>query len=261
MGLAQRLVVVTITVEAAFEQELEIFRKEEETAQQHFFAYLSVRELAASDVDVLKAMNTTPLFWLTTHHAMLVSAFIALGRIFDQNSAHNIDSLMALASKDLSVFSKPALAKRKEKAGLTTDEAAAYVRDAFEPTASDFRALRREIKAQRVIYEARYRDIRDKVFAHNEIFDLAMANQLLANTRVDEMKALFGFLHALHEALWQLFQNGRKLGLNARAFVLPPTSMAGAQMLPGEKVFREGQRVLAHVVQGLEAETKSGRSM
>jgi hypothetical protein len=97
LGLAQRLVVVTITVEAAFEQELEIFRKEEETAQQHFFAYLSVRELAASDVEVLRAMNTTPLFWLTTHHAMLVSAFIALGRIFDQNSAHNIDSLMALA--------------------------------------------------------------------------------------------------------------------------------------------------------------------
>ena len=44
MGLAQRLVVVTITAEAAFEQELEIFRKEEETAQQHFFAYLSVRD-------------------------------------------------------------------------------------------------------------------------------------------------------------------------------------------------------------------------
>lgn len=251
---------VTIIAEAAFEQELEIFRKEEETAQQHFFAYLSVREHAASNIEVLRAMNTTPLFWLTTHHALLVSAFIALGRIFDQNSAHNIDSLMALASKDLSAFSKPALAKRKEKAGLTKVEAAAYVSDAFEPTTGDFRALRKEIRAQRVIYEARYRDIRDKVFAHNEIFDLDVANQLLANTRVEEMKALFGFLHALHEALWQLIQNGRKLGLNARAFVLPPTSMAGAQMLPGEKVFREGQRVLAHVVQGLKAETKNGQS-
>lgn len=247
--------------EAAFEQELEIFRKEEETAQQHFFAYLSVREHAASDIEVLRAMNTAALFWLTTHHALLVSTFIALGRIFDQNSAHNIDSLMALASKNLSAFSKPALAKRKEKAGLTKGEVAAYVSDAFEPTTGDFRALRKEIKAQRVIYEARYRDIRDKVFAHNEIFDLDVANQLLANTRVDEMKALFGFLHALYEALWQLFQNGRKLGLNARAFVLPPSSMAGAQMLPGEKVFREGQRVLAHVMQGLKAETKNGLSM
>ena len=247
---------MTITAEAAFEQELEVFRKEEEISQQQFFAYLSVRELAASDTEVLRAMNTTPLFWLTTHHAMLVSAFIALGRIFDQNSAHNIDSLMALASKDLSVFSRPALAKRKEKAGLKTDEAAAYVSDAFEPTASDLRAFRKKIKAQRVIYEARYRDIRDKVFAHNEIFDLDLANQLLANTSVAEMKAAFGFLHALYETLWQLFHNGRKLGLNARAFVLPPGSMAGAQMLPGEKVFREGQRVLAHVVRGIEAEAK-----
>jgi hypothetical protein len=43
--------VVTIIAEAAFEQELEIFRKEEETAQQHFFAYLSVREHAASDIE------------------------------------------------------------------------------------------------------------------------------------------------------------------------------------------------------------------
>jgi hypothetical protein len=43
--------VVTIIAEAAFEQELEIFRKEEETAQQHFFAYLSVREHAATFPD------------------------------------------------------------------------------------------------------------------------------------------------------------------------------------------------------------------
>jgi hypothetical protein len=208
--------VVTIIAEAAFEQALEIFRKEEETAQQHFFAYLSVREHAASGIEVLRAMNTTPLFWLTTHHAMLVSAFIALGRIFDQNSAHNIDSLMALASKDLSSFSKPALAKRKEKAGLTKGEAAAYVSDAFEPTTGDFRTLRKEIKAQRVIYEARYRDIRDKVFVHNEIFDLDMANQLLANTRVDEMKALFGFPHALHVACDGLGAAGPAYAMSVR---------------------------------------------
>ena len=78
---------------------------------------LSLREFAASNSDVLKAMNTTPLFWLTTHHAMLLSAFIGLGRIFDPSSAHNIDTLRAIASKDLDVFSKAALAKRKMAAG------------------------------------------------------------------------------------------------------------------------------------------------
>jgi AbiU2 len=153
---------VTKTAEAAFEQELEIFRTEEETAQQHFFAYLSVREFAVSNHDVVKAMNTTPLFWLTTHHAMLLSAFIWLGRIFDQNSGHNIDRLMTAASKDLAVFTKSALAKRKQTAGLSINEAATFVSDAFEPMANDFRALRKEIKAQRTIYEARYQTFATK---------------------------------------------------------------------------------------------------
>jgi len=79
---------VTTTAEAAFGRELEIFRKEEETAQQHFFAYLSLREFAASNNDVLKAMNTTPLFSLTTHHAMLLSAFIGLRAVSDQSVSY-----------------------------------------------------------------------------------------------------------------------------------------------------------------------------
>jgi hypothetical protein len=32
-----------------FEEELEVFRTEEEAAQQYFFAYLSVRSLAAAE--------------------------------------------------------------------------------------------------------------------------------------------------------------------------------------------------------------------
>jgi AbiU2 len=68
-----------------FERELEIFRTEEETAQQYFFSYLSVRSLAAKNHAVLAQMNTAPLFWATIHHAMLLSAIVALGRIFDRN--------------------------------------------------------------------------------------------------------------------------------------------------------------------------------
>jgi hypothetical protein len=45
-----------------FEEELEVYRTEEEAAQQHFFAYLSVRTLASSDEGVLDNMNATPLF-------------------------------------------------------------------------------------------------------------------------------------------------------------------------------------------------------
>jgi hypothetical protein len=58
----------TTVAETEFERELEIFRTEEETAQQYFFSYLSVRSLAATNGDVLKMINTTP--WITAHHAM-----------------------------------------------------------------------------------------------------------------------------------------------------------------------------------------------
>jgi hypothetical protein len=45
-----------------FLRELEIFRTEEESAQQFFFAYLSVRALAAENPDV--ALDT-PFVWPT----------------------------------------------------------------------------------------------------------------------------------------------------------------------------------------------------
>jgi hypothetical protein len=161
-----------------FEKELEIFRTEEETAQQYFFSYLSVRSLAARNPDVLRVMNTAPLFWITTHHAMLLSAFVALGRIFDQDSKHNIDRLMVTASKELAAFSKANLAARKKSAGLTQKEAADYVSDKHELTPKDIRALRKEIAAWRRIYEGRYREVRHKVFAHKALSDLAEVNKL-----------------------------------------------------------------------------------
>jgi hypothetical protein len=235
--------------ETKFEEELEIFRTEEETAQQYFFSYLSVRSLAAENKAVLDVMNTAPLFWITTHHAMLLSAFVALGRIFDQQSKHNIDGLISTAWADLPAFSKAALEARKKSAGLTQAEVAAYVINAHELTAEDIRALRKEIAARRRIYEDRYRDIRHKVFAHTEVSGVDEINELLAKTSVEEMKALFAFLTALYSTLWGLFHNGHRPLLNIRDFVLPPDpAVAGGQMLPGEKVYREGHAVLQRLL-------------
>jgi hypothetical protein len=85
--------------ETIFGQELEVFRKEKETAQQYFFAYLAIRDLAAREEAILHFMNDTPLFWITAHHALLLGAFVALGRVFDQNSHHNVDRLLKVASE------------------------------------------------------------------------------------------------------------------------------------------------------------------
>lgn len=228
-----------------FEEELEVFRTEEEAAQQYFFAYLSVKNLAASDDDVLANINNTPLFWRTTHHAMVLAAFVALGRIFDQDkkSDHNIDKLMRVTGESLSLFTKPALAARKVEAGLTQQEAVGYVANAHELTTADVRGLKKQVAHWRRIYEDRYRDVRHEVFAHKR--NQRIVDKLLAKTNIDEIKEMFGFLAGLYQALDQLFLNGREPVVRIRKFILPPNGMAA--MSTGERVYAEGHEVLRMV--------------
>jgi hypothetical protein len=75
------------------DREIEIFRKEEEEAQQSLFAYLRVRTLLAERRDLHQMVNRNSMYWITSQHALLVNAFIALGRVFDQGSNHNLDLL------------------------------------------------------------------------------------------------------------------------------------------------------------------------
>jgi AbiU2 len=233
-----------------FEKELEVFRTEEETAQQYFFSYLSIRDLAAKNADILNVMNTTPLFWITTHHAMLLSTFVALGRIFDQNSKHNIDRLLKLAAKHRGLFARTALQARKQSNRLTQQQAAKYVADAHELSASDLKMLRRRVADWRRIYEQRYRDIRNKIFAHKALSNLTQVNELLAKTNIDEMKRLFAFMSGLYSDLWEQFHNGRRPQLQVIDFVLPPHPMPLRQGLPGETVYREGHLALTSMLPG-----------
>jgi AbiU2 len=179
-------------------------------------------------------MNNNPLFWITIHHAMLLSAFVVLGRIFDQQSKHNLDALMSAVSKDLQAFSIIALEARKRSCGLTPQQATGYVVDAHVLTAADVRSLRKQVDRWRRVYKQVYRDVRDKVFAHNELSELADKNAVLARVNVEEMKDLFKFLGALYSTLWNTFHNG----------IAPDLRTYDAQFAPGEKVYREGKMAL-----------------
>jgi hypothetical protein len=230
--------------ETEFACKLEIFRREEEEAQQHFFCWLAIRDLAARNANVLGVMNATPSFWLITERALLHAAFVSLGRVFDQKSEHNLDRLMNVAGGDLSIFSKAALLERKEAANISKQQAAAFVRNTHQLTRADIKILKGQIGAKRGIY-AGYREIRNRVFAHNGVADRAQVNKLFAKTNINEMKDIFGFLHALHVALDQLFLNGRKPDVRPYAFRLPPHQPRPGQMAPGERVYREAQTVLS----------------
>jgi hypothetical protein len=197
--------------EQQFENELEIFRKECEAGSQFFYTFRAVHELAKHRRHVFIFLNKHPLFWNTVAGALQTSALIALGRIFDQNSPHNVDKVLHMASDKPGIFSKEALLRRKQgNQREAPDRLDQHLRHAYVPTATDFRRLRGHIRKYRRIYESNYRSLRHKVYAHRVASDPSEIRILLAKTDIREMERLFVFLLKLEETLWQLFVNGRK---------------------------------------------------
>jgi hypothetical protein len=219
-----------------------MFRTEEESAQQYFFGFLSLQLVPFQNPDVLAKMNETSTFWITARYALLMSAFVVLGRIFDQDpkSLHNIDKLLGVVTRDIASLSAAGLEQRRIGQGMTPKDAAAYARGKYDLTMDDVRGMRKAVAQWRKVYEARYREIRHKIFAHKSI-DRATADALMAKTNVDEVKELLGFLHALYQSLSQLHMNGIAPDIAPVKFDVPPSPGGGK---PGERIFCESGNLL-----------------
>lgn len=226
-----------------FKDELEVFRTEEETAQQCFFAYLGIRNLAAESREVLRAMNENPMFWITSEYSLILSTFIILGRIFDTDSKHNVGKLMGVVESDRAILSRTGLKLRRE-AEMTASGAAEYVKSKHDLTVSEVRETRKLINTWRKVYEQRYKPIRN-LFAHKKLTSVQEVNQVMAKADIEEMKKMLGFLHSLHEALIELYLNGSApLPLREIKFVPLSEAKPARQYYPGEKAYREAQSSL-----------------
>src|SRR5439155_6344159 len=118
-------------------------RTEAESASQFLFGYFAVHAVAYDHRSVHRLLNMAPLFWNTALGALQTSAHIALGRIFDQNSEHNVDGVLHIAQRNPEIFSKQALAKRKQALSANAAEwIDDYLKTAYVPSPEDFRRLR-----------------------------------------------------------------------------------------------------------------------
>jgi hypothetical protein len=230
--------------EARFEYELEVFRRESDEAVQHLYTYLTMHGAAGDHKSVRALFNSTPLFWLTTLRALQTSVFIVLGRIFSQDSEHNLDALLRIAEEDQVIFSRESLARRKsEISGLDVNE---YVRDAFVPGSTDFRALRREARDWRRVYED-YRAVRNQIFAHAEVSQPDDVGALFAKTNIQELEVLVTDLVWLHSRLQDLLQNGiapsAKRGNSSVQDIRKMAPVAARQTLQG-RVTTDTERAL-----------------
>jgi hypothetical protein len=208
-----------VTAEEQFVAELEIFRTEVAGATQFLFAELAINELARRNDRVRRALNYEPLFWNTVTAGLQSAAFIAVGRIFDQGSPHNVDAVLRIAQQNRSIFSKDALAHRKRAASADADTwLPDYLKDVHVPTADDLRNLRTVVAKNRKLYEAQFRDMRHHFFAHKVAATPAEIAALSANAKVKDLQRLVVFLNQLQETLWQLLHNGRKPVLRPMPF-------------------------------------------
>lgn len=205
---------------ADFESQLELFRTEGQSAIQFFYTWDATHAVAARDKAVVRLLNEAPLFWNTVLGALQTSTFVALGRVFDSDTNnHSVTQLLTLAHGNLEIFSKKALAARKRKLSANADEwLHEYLKTAYVPTRDDFRKLKRQVALKRKIFEANYRPLRHKMFAHRGVTTPAQVTELFAKTNLRELRQLLVFLGRLYEALWQLYFNGYKPTLRPARF-------------------------------------------
>lgn len=198
-----------------FAAELELFRMEADSAIQFFYAWRAIHSVAATSTKVRQLLNEAPTFWNTSLGALQTSTLIALGRVFDPDSKnHSVTRLLGSAHANLSMFSKKALAERKRAASTNADEwLPEYLKTVYEPTTEDFRRLKKYLSVRRKIYEEKYRPLRHKVFAHRSVATQSEVAALFSNTNIREMEKMLIFLRRLHQALWELYFNGRKPAL------------------------------------------------
>ncbi len=196
---------------ADFEFELDLFRREVESGIQFLYSYLAIHGLAAKYKPVKHTLNEAPLFWNTILGALQTGMFIVPGRIFDQDSKHNVDRLLMLTRNNRQLFLRQSLRRRKAvDNNQEPDWLDKYVADAHEPTANDFRELRIHVKRWRQVYNDKYRDIRRKYYAHRELSQKEEIDALFSKTQIRELQTMFLMLHSIYEALWGLYHNGQK---------------------------------------------------
>jgi hypothetical protein len=233
-----------------FQDELEVFSSEVESAGQFLYTYLTIHAVLGENDAVYKTINSARLFWATNLSTLQTSAFVAIGRIFDQSSTHNVDRLLGIAQNNLGIFGKAELAKRKQGPSKTAPAwFAEYLHQAYVPTDADFKDLRSQVAALRKIYEASYRDLRHRIFAHKEVADPTHVSALFAKTNVQELERLIVSLQGVHDALWQLFHNGRKpdakVGRHSVNEMLQEQLPAGASLY--ERVVHEVRDFLSKI--------------
>ena len=205
--------------ERLFREELVICQDEVEKCNQFFYTFMAIHGEYGEKVQVKELIDPRPLFWKTVLSSLQEAMFIALGRVFDDDAKHSLYSLKTQAKACPHIFTKEALERRKRALNLSDTEKwlPQFMEAAHVPTEADFDYLRGQLAAHRKVYNKKLLRIRDKWFAHREIGDKRLANELFAKTEIAELESMMTFITHYQHAFYELFENGGKPWIEDRA--------------------------------------------
>lgn len=172
-----------------------------------------IRNRTVSEPELLDALNATPLSWIMTRHALQITLFMTLGRVFDINgNSFSVDDLLKCCIDEINAFSKENLRARKVRSqnGNEPDWLDEYINNAYEPASADFQKLRGAFSKHRKVFEKVYRPIRHKLIAHTDKQFMGKADQLWTETNIGELEEIIWFLNDLKETLFDSYENGRE---------------------------------------------------
>jgi hypothetical protein len=197
--------------EKEFLEELNIFRNEAMLASKFLYTELAIRNIANKNKKILNALNYSPTFWNLILSALQNSTFITFGRIFDNNGKNSISTLFKVTQKNKNIFTKESFANRwtknqdRNKIDHWLPE---YLKKVYVPKDNDLVEFGKFIEKQKDIYKKIYKPVRNhfghKIYNKNE--DVKV---LFDKIQINELEKFCVRLDSIHEALWQLYHNGR----------------------------------------------------
>ena len=171
----------------------------------------------ASDDQLLKAMNRSPLSWIMFRHTSMLGLIMALGRIFDTDGeSASIFALINSCTENVGAFSKASLRERKLRQPDAQKWIDQYMLNVHEPSAADFHKLRPSIKKNREIYDQFYKPLRHNLFAHRSQSHLNKEDDLWKATSGANIEDVLDFLNDFDATLRDSYNNGRPPELQGR---------------------------------------------
>jgi len=158
---------MTTNSEIEFEERLDALFNDSRACVVFLYTELAFHQLAATNERTFERINGHSEFWNGILGALQSSAFVALGRIYDNDRRSNSAlQLLRFAETNLGIFKRSFLEKRKVRAGLRESEATVYASEAYELAREGLTSLRVELDANRQFYVNRIQPIRHNVIAH-----------------------------------------------------------------------------------------------